>query len=127
MQHLALDLVKGLETKARQDGSVVAVKVGKATVAEVVVGAKTVRVNFREKPKGGPKVALAGKSAKWAGGGVVVTEENVGDVRKLLELAVVAAGGAPKSKPRLRPRTADPAKKKTTGAKSPQPVAEPTT
>jgi hypothetical protein len=107
MQHVALDLVKGLETKARADGSVVGIKAGKTTVAELVVGTMTVRVNFRQKVTGGPKVALSGKSAKWAGGGVVVTEANSADVRKLLELAVTAAGGdAPKTVARLKPRKA---------------------
>jgi hypothetical protein len=95
MKELVSRLIKGLEVKSRTSGNLHNVKAGTATVAEVCVGSKTVRVNFKARPKGKTSVKLEGESSKWAGGGVVVTEANVADVRKLIEAAVEAATPKP--------------------------------
>ena len=60
------------------------------------MGKKTVRLNFKSIPSKTPAAAKAardglnGKSKSWVGGGIVLTEDNVGSARALLE-AVIAA------------------------------------
>jgi hypothetical protein len=114
MQKLVDRLVKGLETKARPDGSVTQIKAEGKTVAEVCRGKSSVRVNFRQRPKGAPKDMLAGASKTWEGGGVVITEENVGIVRTLIE---EVAGTKPR---RLREKGTAPATAPAPAAASPQ-------
>ncbi|HYZ79310.1 MAG TPA: hypothetical protein VE596_18245 [Gaiellaceae bacterium] len=114
MKDLVQRLIKGLEVKSRTSGNLHNVKAGAATVAEVVVGSKTVRVNFKSKPTIKTGVKLAGESSKWAGGGVVVTEENVADVRRLIESAVAGAGQGSQDQPEPpKPSRLRPAKDKT--------------
>jgi hypothetical protein len=117
MKALVARLLKGLDTQARPDGSVIRVRAGKQTVAEVCVGKSSVRANFKTKPTIKSDVKLAGSSASWKGGGTVVTEENVAGVRRLIEAAVAGAGAGKSDQPeppkpsRLRP--AQPDKKQT--------------
>jgi hypothetical protein len=89
---LHLQLLDGFEVKSRPNGTVHTVKAGKATVAEVCVGAKKVRLNLRAAVKPAPKgIKLDGKSKTWAGGGLVVTPENLAAARALLAAAAKAA------------------------------------
>ena len=70
---LHVALLDGFEVKSRANGTVHTIKQGNATVAEVCVGAKKVRLNLRSASKPAPKnLKLDGKSKTWAGGGVVV-------------------------------------------------------
>lgn len=82
----AKQLTEGLTIHERKDGSVVTVKSadGKATVAEICVGIKKTRVNFRATPKGVIVKQLGGKSKSWPGGGLVVDEKNAKVVRAAL-------------------------------------------
>jgi hypothetical protein len=122
MKDLVKKLLKGLDTQARPDGSVIRVRAGKQTVAEVCVGKSSVRANFKAKPTIKSDVKLGGSSASWKGGGTVVTEENVAGVRRLIESAVAGAGQGEKDQPeppkpsRLRP--AQPDKKQTEETKT---------
>jgi|SRR5581483_3193478 len=105
----AKQLTEGLTVKARPDGSVISVKdaYGKKTVAEVCVGTKRTRVNFREAPKGALAKQLGGKSKSWGGGGVLVDDENAQLVRSaLLQAAgvVAPASATPKRKATTRTR-----------------------
>lgn len=89
---LHLQLLDGFEVKSRDDGSVHTIKQGKATVAEVCVGARKVRLNLRAAVKPLPKgLELDGKSKTWAGGGVVVTPDNLAAARAVLAAAAKAA------------------------------------
>lgn len=96
-------LMEGIaNVKSRPNGEVHTIHApdGKTTVAEVCVGKRATRINFRQTPsnalmkKEGKGVELAGKSKSWAGGGCKVTSENVTAIRSLL-LAVIAK--APKA------------------------------
>jgi hypothetical protein len=77
-------LLEGFEVKSRKDGTVHTVKHGGRTVAEVCVGTKKVRLNVRAQVKAPKNLPLAGKSKTWAGGGCILTEENVSAARALL-------------------------------------------
>jgi len=84
-----VELLKGLNVKSREDGTVHTVHSasGKRTVAEVCVGKKFTRMNLRSAPtSNAPRgVKLDGRSKHWDGGGVRVTAENVKQCRALLE------------------------------------------
>jgi hypothetical protein len=94
----AKDLIAGLTVKTRPDGTVITVKSpdGRATVAEVCVGTKKTRVNFRETPKSALAKSLTGKSKSWPGGGVVVDEKNAAVVRAALLAATKPEAAKPK-------------------------------
>src|SRR5579859_6603845 len=100
----AKQITEGLTVKARDDGSVITVKGANGkTVAELCVGTKTTRVNFREAPKSALAKQLGGKSKSWPGGGVIVTDKNAAAVRA----ALLAAA---QSKAKAEPSAADAAK-----------------
>lgn len=92
---LHIQILEGLNVKSRKDGSVHTIKDANGkTVAEVCVGKKRTRLNFRTVPsgKGMPKgIDLGGKSKSWQGGGVVLNEANVGLARELLVFVVGTA------------------------------------
>lgn len=77
-------LLDGFDVKSRDDGTVHTIKREGKTVAEVCVGAKKVRLNVRESVKAPKNLELSGKSKTWAGGGCIVTEENLAACRALL-------------------------------------------
>jgi hypothetical protein len=80
-------LLDGLTVSSRKDGTVHTIKREKATVAEVCVGTRAVRLNLRNAPAKNrvPKsIKLVGKSKSWPGGGVVVTAENATAARAVL-------------------------------------------
>lgn len=77
-------LLDGLTVKSRADGTVHSIKRDGKTVAEVCVGAKKVRLNLRDAVKPPKGVELSGKSKTWAGGGCIVTDENLAACRALL-------------------------------------------
>jgi hypothetical protein len=106
-------LLDGLQVKSRPDGTVHTVKDGEGkTVAEVCVGTKKTRVNFRSAPKG---LKTDGKSKSWQGGGVVVDEKNAKTVRAaLLAAAGQPHGGGERTKQRVRKTAAT--KPRTTAA-----------
>jgi hypothetical protein len=94
-QPLHIQLLTGLDTKARPNGTVITVKSAGKVIAEVCVGKKFARLNFRAEVKvlkGGP--VLSGKSKSWPGGGCVLSAENVAALRALLDVAVRSAQGA---------------------------------
>ena len=93
-------LLEGIaNVKSREDGSVHTIHApdGKTTLAEICVGKRATRINFRQVPsinmmkKEGKGIELVGKSKTWLGQGTKVTDENVGQIRTLL-LAVIAKG-----------------------------------
>ena len=79
-------LLDGLNVKSRADGTVHTIKsAAGAVVAEVCVGKKQTRLNFKQTPKSLPKsVELSGQSKSWPGGGIVVTAANASAVRSVL-------------------------------------------
>jgi len=88
-----LDGIK--DVKSRKDGSVHTIRSNGKVVAEVCVGKKATRLNFRSRPKLVPKsVALTGKSTVWAGGGLIVTETNLAAAKSIL--SALLKGAAPK-------------------------------
>jgi hypothetical protein len=92
-------LLDGFDVKSRADGTVHTIKANGKVVGEVCVGTKKVRLNLKATPAKGavPKsIALDGKSKTWAGGGVIVTDENVTAARALVS-AVVAAVPEPQA------------------------------
>lgn len=100
-QSLAAQLTEGFSTQARRGRKVIRVKDNSdRTIAEVVVGKNTVRLNVRDElPENVELIAqaegliFAGKSDTWRGGGVRVTEHNVESVRTILA-AIVHDGTA---------------------------------
>jgi hypothetical protein len=86
---LHTQLLDGLTVKSRADGTVHTVKAADGkTVAEVCVGTKKIRANFRTAPRGAVAKLLDGKSKSWPGGGVVVDEANAERIRAaLLQIA----------------------------------------
>jgi hypothetical protein len=85
---LHVRLLDGLDTKSRPDGTVHTIRAGSRTVAEVCVGKKNVRANFKTELPAASRKKLSGKSKSWPGGGVLVTDDNLNEVRNMLELAV---------------------------------------
>lgn len=84
------------------------VKGSSGTVAEICVGKRNVRVNFKRAPpkaKIAKGIELSGHSKSWRGGGLVVTEENVQKVGTLL-----VAGAGAKPAPAKSKATTAPAK-----------------
>jgi MoxR-like ATPase len=82
-------LVDGLslDVTSRPDGSVHTIHgADRKTVAEVVLGKGTTRLNFRAVPdsEAPTDIQLSGRSSNWTGGGVVVTEANLPACRALL-------------------------------------------
>lgn len=100
-QSLAAQLTEGFSTQARRGRKVIRVKDNSdRTVAEIVIGKNTVRLNVRDElPENVELIAqaegliFAGKSDTWRGGGVRVTEHNVEAVRLILT-AIIYDGAA---------------------------------
>jgi hypothetical protein len=100
-------LLDGLQVKSRADGSVHTVKAEGKVVAEVCVGTRKTRVNFKASPKSLPKgLALDGKSKTWAGGGIVVDESNVAKVCAILAQLVAPTKAAPSKRMRSTAKAA---------------------
>jgi hypothetical protein len=91
-------LLAGLDVKSRQNGSVHTIKANGKVVAEVCVGTKKVRLNFRNELPAKERKLLSGKSKSWPGGGMIVTADNLKEARALLDLAIQPAtnSAAPK-------------------------------
>lgn len=90
-------LIDGYTVRSRDANDVHTIKGdGQHTVAEVCAGKTKTRLNFKSDPSGmkGVKIPkgieLGGKSKSWAGGGLVVTEENFDGARALLDAVVHA-------------------------------------
>ena len=85
-------LLEGFDYRSRPNNAVHQVKVASGvTIGEVCVGAQKTRLNFREPVIGQPDdlaVQLTGRSQSWRGGGVVVTEFNLDDCRRLIAFVV---------------------------------------
>lgn len=98
-------LLHGLTYVSRADGSVHTVKSsdGARTCAEICVGLKKTRINFRNEQPAAARKLLSGTSATWKGGGAVVTDANVADLRAAL---VAACGVVPKVETAAKPRKA---------------------
>jgi hypothetical protein len=88
MRHEVKKLTEGFDVHERKDGKVIRVRAEGHPVAEVVVGAETVRVNFRDKPGNALDLHIGGNSKSWPGGGVQVTGDNIERVKKALQEAV---------------------------------------
>lgn len=107
-------LLDGFEVKSRDDGTVHTIKREGRAVAEVCVGARKVRLNVRDAVKAPKNLKLSGKSKSWAGGGVIVTNENLAACRALLAQvtqptaadAAAASAAASKEKQTARKRVA---------------------
>lgn len=88
MSALHTDLMNGIENiKSRDDGSVHTIHLaadGKTVVAEVCVGKKRTRLNFKDKVEFAPEGFLSGRSKSWVGGGIVLTTDNLAPARELL-------------------------------------------
>jgi len=87
-------LLNGHNVHKRSGSRVFRVHGGGTTVAEVVVGDATVRLNMRELSEDIELIAESegispkGRSKTWKGGGVKVTPENVSSVREVLDALV---------------------------------------
>jgi len=89
---LHVTLMDGMTVKSRDDGSVHTIKGadGKTTVAEVCVGKKDTRLNFKSAiPEDAPEgIELSGHSTSWKGGGVRINDANLPAARELLQFVV---------------------------------------
>jgi hypothetical protein len=88
-------LLEGFDYRSRPNNAVHQIKASSGvTIGEVCVGAQKTRLNFREPVIGQPDdlaVQLTGRSQSWRGGGVVVTEFNLDDCRRLIAFVVDVA------------------------------------
>jgi hypothetical protein len=96
---LHIRLLDGLTFKSRSDGSVHTVKTGTHVVAEVCVGTKKVRLNFRAQPKASKSLTLSGKSKSWPAGGIVVDAKNLNAARAALASVTAATPSKPSAAP----------------------------
>jgi len=84
---LSRRLLDGFDYTSRGNLSVHTVHAGGSTIAEVCVGTTgRTRLNFKREVVGAPPAAprLGGSDKRWAGGGVMVTDANLEDCRRLL-------------------------------------------
>lgn len=90
-------LLDGLDNvKSRPNGTVHTLHDAEGkVVAEICVGKRATRVNFRIVPKAAKGLDLTTKSKTWVGGGIVVTDENVSKVKAALASVLQTAEKKP--------------------------------